>query len=204
MTTKNRSTLIGVFDSREQGHRTVEELRRAGFPDSHITMVMHHERSNDVEITDMDAAKAAQVSGESKAGEGAALGVAAGGVGGGALAAAAALVPGLIPGIGPVLSMGTMAATLFSIGTAAAVGVGAAIGATGGGIIGGLIGADIPEDEARFYEQELKAGRVLVGVSADKRVDEARAILDRCGGYHALSAPAMAGADDLHRDTPLL
>src|SRR5579871_5538135 len=175
MKTNDRSTIIGVFDSRARGHQAVEELRRAGFPDSHITMVMHREEHNDVDVTDMDAAKAAQVTGESKAGEGAAIGVVAGGLGGGAVA----LALGMIPGIGPVLSMGTLAATIF--------GVGAAVGATGGGIVGGLIGADFPEDEARFYETELKSGRVLVGVRAGDRAAEARAIFDRCGGSHALT-----------------
>jgi hypothetical protein len=35
----HHSTVIGVFDTREQGYRAVEELRRAGFADSHITMI---------------------------------------------------------------------------------------------------------------------------------------------------------------------
>lgn len=182
MTSKQRSTILGVFDTREQGHQAVEELRRAGFPDSHITMVMHHE-DHPVEVTDMDAAKAAQVTGENKAGEGAAIGVVAGGATGGIVALGMTLLPGMIPGLGPVLSMGALAAAIF--------GVGAAIGATGGGIVGALIGADIPEEEARFYEKELKAGRVLVGVQADARAEDARAILDRCGGYHALATPAL-------------
>ncbi len=178
MASKNCSTIVGVFDTRMQGHRAVEELRQAGFADSNVTMVMHRD-DDTVDVTDMDAAKAAQVSGESKAGEGAAIGAAAGALGGGALA----LAMGLIPGVGPVFSLGTLAAQLF--------GVGAAIGATGGGIVGGLVGADFPEDEARFYERELKAGHVLVGVRAEDRLEEARAILDHCGGYHALSAPAL-------------
>jgi hypothetical protein len=181
MARNNRSTVIGVFDLRTQAHHAVEELRQAGFADSDITMVMHHDDKT-VDVTDMDAAKAAQVSGENKAGEGAAIGVIAGGLGGGAVA----LAMGLIPGVGPVLSFGTLAAQLF--------GVGAAVGAAGGGIVGALIGADFPEEEARFYERELKAGRVLVGVSAGDRADEARAILDRCGGYHALSHVATAAA----------
>jgi hypothetical protein len=148
----------------------------------YITMVMHHD-DHTADVTDMDAAKAAQVTGEHKGGEGAAVGVVVGGISGGALA----LALGFIPGIGPILSMGTLAATVF--------GVGAAIGATGGGIIGALIGADIPEEEARFYERELKAGRVLVGVSAGDRANEARTILDHCGGYHVLTAPAMVGTE---------
>src|SRR5690349_4347759 len=134
MAMNHRSTVIGVFDTRAQGHQAVEELRHTGFADGNLTMVMHHE-GKEVEVTDMDAAKAAQVSGESKAGEGAAIGAIAGGLGGGSLA----LAMGLIPGVGPVLSLGTLAAQLF--------GVGAAIGATGGGILGALIGADFPEEE---------------------------------------------------------
>ncbi len=185
MTTATRSAVVGVFNTREQGHQAVEELRRAGFSDHHITMVMHHNEDAKVEITDMDAAKAAQVSGESKAGEGALAGAIAGGIGGGALA----LAIGLIPGIGPVLSFGTLAASVF--------GIGAAIGATGGGIVGALIGLDFPEEDARFYEQELKAGRVLVGVHAGDRADEAQAILDRTGGYHAQTPRRAPDTDEL-------
>lgn len=192
MATKTRSAIVGVFDTREQAHRAVEELRRAGIPDSHITMVMHHDEKGTVEITDMDAAKAAQVSGESKAGEGALAGAVAGGLGGGALA----LALGMIPGVGPVLSFGALAPALF--------GVGAAIGATGGGIVGALIGLDFPEDEARFYERELKAGRVLVGVKGDDRLEEARSILDRCGGYHALAPTAAVAEGDVTGRPPVL
>jgi len=182
MTVTNRSAVVGVFDTREQGQRAVEELHRAGFSDNEITMVMHHRKDGTVEVTDLDAAKAAQVTGENKAGEGAAVGAVAGGLGGGALA----LALGMIPGVGPVLTWGTaMAATMF--------GIGAAAGGATGGIVGALIGMDIPEEEARYYEKELKAGRVLVGVHSD-RMQEAQAILDRCGRSRSEASPAMAGA----------
>jgi len=182
MTVTTRSAVIGVFDTREQAHRVVEELRRAGFSDNQITMVMHH-RNDGTEVTDMDAAKAAQVTGENKAGEGAAIGAIAGGLGGGAVA----LALGMIPGIGPVLTMGTaLAATMF--------GIGAAAGGATGGIVGALIGMDIPEDEARFYENELKAGKVLVGVHSD-RTDEAAAIMDHCGCHHDGAIPERAPTD---------
>src|ERR671932_308827 len=58
-----------------------------------------------------------------------------------------------------------------------------AAGAAGGGLVGALIGHDFPEEEARFYESELKAGRVLVGVKADERYTEVAEILQRFGGY---------------------
>jgi hypothetical protein len=179
MATRTRSTVVGVFPTRDQGHYAVEELRRAGFPDSHITMVVaHHPRPGEVDVTDMDAAKAAQVSGQTKEAEGAVIGAVAGGVGGAALALAASF----LPGVGPVLSLGMLAATLFGV----------TAGAAGGGIVGALVGLDFPEEEARFYERELKAGRALVGVKADGRLDEARAVLQRCGGYDATSPLATA------------
>ena len=169
MAEKRRSTVVGVFETRAQAERAMEELKRAGFSDSQITLVMHHRDKSTVEVTDLDAAKAAQVSGESKAGEGAGIGAAAGAVAGGLMA--------LIPGVGPVLSIGTLAGAIFGV----------VAGGAGGGIVGALIGQDFPEDEARFYERELKAGRVLVGVQAGDRYEQARNILCGCGAYDARS-----------------
>jgi len=176
MAATNRSTVVGVFDSRAQAHQAVEALRHAGFSDANITTVMHRDLHGDVEVTDNDASKAAMVSGESKAGEGAAAGAVTGGVLGAALGVATAL----IPGVGPVLSIGTLAATIF----------GAGAGAAGGGFVGALIGQDFPEEEARFYERELKAGRVLVGVKANDRITEAADLMRRSGGYDAVTRPA--------------
>jgi hypothetical protein len=185
--TRKRPSVVGVFDTKEQAQHAIEEVRRAGFKDNQISLVMHHGAKGDIEITDLDAAKAAYVTGDSKARKGAGLGAVAGGLGLGALA----LTVGLIPGVGPVLSLGVLAPAFF--------GVGAAVGAVGGGIVGALIGLDFPEEEARYYEKELKAGHVLVGVQALERAGEARTILDGCGGAHAhaqagATADAMAGA----------
>lgn len=178
MATTRHSTVVGVFDTRSQAELALEELRQAGFHDSQLAMVMHRDPKETVEVTDLDAAKAAQVSGESKAGEGAAIGAASGAVVGGAIGVATAL----IPGVGPVISLGTLAATVFGV----------AAGAAGGGLVGTLIGLDFPEEEARFYEQELKAGRILVGVKAEDRESEAEAIMRRYGAYDATAQLATA------------
>jgi hypothetical protein len=184
MATTRHSTVVGVFDRRSQAELALEELRFAGFRDSQLAMVMHHDPKETVEVTDLDAAKAAQVSGESKAGEGVAIGAASGAVVGGAIGVATAL----IPGVGPVISLGTLAATIFGV----------AAGAAGGGLVGALIGLDFPEEEARFYEQELKADRVLVGVKADGRESEAEALMRRYGAYDATAqmAATSRGIDD--------
>ena len=168
MAEKKRSNVVGVFDTRAQAEQALAELRAVGFADNHLTMVMHH-NDQGVEVTDLDAAKAAQVTGESKAEEGAAIGAAVGAIAGGLIS--------LLPG-GAILFWGpALAAALFGL----------VAGAASGGIAGALIGSDFPEPEARFYEAELKAGRVLVGVKVDGRHDEAVDILRRCGARDATS-----------------
>jgi hypothetical protein len=173
-TATHRSTLIGIFDTPESAHRAVEALHRAGFTNNQITMVMHHRDQEKTQVTDLDAAKAAQVSGESKEGKGVAIGAVAGAVLGGALALGVITVTGF----GPLI----VAGGLISAGTLAGLATGVVGGAVGGGFVGALVGLDIPEEEARLYEQELKAGRALVGVRAGDRANEAADILRLSGG----------------------
>jgi hypothetical protein len=174
VTATQRATLIGVFDTPDDAHRAVEALHRAGFTNHQITMVMHHKDQEKTQVTDLDAAKAAQVTGETKELKGMALGAVAGGLLGGALAAAIVLVPG----VGPIFAAGG----LLTAAVLAGVGSGVVGGAVGGGLVGALVGLDFPEEEARLYERELKAGRILVGVKAGERAAEAHDILRLCGG----------------------
>jgi uncharacterized protein (TIGR02271 family) len=104
--------------------------------------------------------------------EGAAAGVATG-AGIGALWALG-IAAGMLPAIGPVIAGGLLASVLAS----------AAGGAAAAGIIGALIGLGIPEEDARYYEEEFKAGRTLVTVKANGRYDEALAVIRRHGGYN--------------------
>jgi uncharacterized protein (TIGR02271 family) len=83
----------------------------------------------------------------------------------------------LIPGFGPAIAGGILAATLG----------GAAIGAAAGGLLGALTGMGVPEEEARYYESEFQAGRIILTVQADGRRDEAINILRRYGAYDAAS-----------------
>src|SRR5205085_1981109 len=78
-----------------------------------------------------------------------------------------------IPVIGPALALGTLGTIL----------VNAAGGAAIAGLAGALIGWGIPEEDASFYEGEVKAGRYLVTVEAAGREAEAREILHRRGGF---------------------
>ncbi len=169
-----RATLVGIFDTPEGAHRAVEELHRAGFNNHQILMVYHHRPRGDVEVTDLDAAKAAQVSGESKEAKGSALGAVAGAIIGGAIAVAILT----LPPVGAIV----LAGGLIGTGALAGVATGVVGGAIGGGIVGALVGLDLPEHEARLYEKELKAGRALVGVRAGDRAAEAWDIIRLNGG----------------------
>jgi uncharacterized protein (TIGR02271 family) len=158
-------TVVGVFASRAEAEAAVRDLRAAGFDDDHIGLIG---KNADGKVT--------HEHGDSHAGEGAAIGAAAGA---GALALGSLAVSfGVIPVIGPVLAMGPLAAALVSAGA----------GAAAGGIAGALIGWGIPEEDAGYYEDEVKAGRFLVTGKAGDRATEAWGILNRHGGYNRTTA----------------
>ncbi|HEX5270909.1 MAG TPA: hypothetical protein VFW33_10495 [Gemmataceae bacterium] len=182
------ATHVAIFDTPAEARRAIEALHRAGFQNHQITMVHHHTPEGDKEVTDLDAAKAAQVSGESREGEGTAVGAVAGAILGGAIAVGVLSIPGL----GASLVAGGLIASTAIAGLATGV-VG---GAVGGGIVGALVGLDIPEEDALLYEQELKAGRALVGVHAGGRTQEAWDILRANGGHELAHAVAAAPVVD--------
>jgi uncharacterized protein (TIGR02271 family) len=167
MAATGHAAVVGVFESRDQAERAVADLRKAGFADAHIGLVG---RDASGATTRADGA------GKTSAGEGAAIGAAAGaGVGG---LVGLGIMAGVIPVIGPVLALGTLGTILLN----------AAGGAAIAGIAGALVGSGIPEEDAHYYEGEVKAGRFLVTVQADGRADDARRIVQGAGGYDRASA----------------
>jgi len=151
VTEQATTALIGVFADPQQAEQFVNELKRAGFRDDQIGVARRHDETSTAE----------------KAEEGAAAGAVAGGTLG--VLAGIAVAVGLIPGIGPVLAGGVLASLLAS----------AATGAAAGGVLGALLGLGIPEEEARGYEEHLRAGRTLVVVQGGTRLPQALTILRR-------------------------
>jgi hypothetical protein len=87
--------------------------------------------------------------------EGAGTGAAIGGTVGATLAAIAAIGTTLaLPGLG-LLIAGPIAAGL----------AGAGAGGATGGLIGALIGAGIPEERVKRYEEGIKNGGIMMGVT---------------------------------------
>src|SRR5690242_19419983 len=170
METNQRTTVVGVFDRREQAERAVTALEAAGFRDDQIGLAMRGEAGGNV------AGRSAEESTQ-HAGGGAATGAVLGGV----LGAIAALV---IPGVGPVLALGTLGTVL----------AGAAVGAGVGALAGGLMGMGVPEEEARYYDEEFQAGRAIVTVNARSRYNEAQNVLRSEGGHDIETRGARAAA----------
>src|SRR5215471_1162256 len=168
MTTNTQGTaLIGVFGDHWQARHFVDELTKAGFRPERIG-VLTREKVDETPVEDTAVAGALT---------GGALGALTG----------AALTSGLIPGVGPVLAGGILVGILG----------GAAAGATAGGVLGALIGLGIPEEQARHYESEFKAGRTLVVVQDPERFGEALGILRRVENLKETVASAKPRVEQL-------
>ncbi len=160
--------IAATFSTRREAESAVHDLRAAGIDDAHIGVMSQSTKDR--------APKSGLPNDptESRWEEGSGIGAAAGAVAGTGLGLAVAAA--LIPPIGPLIAGGALVALLASAGA----------GATVGTVVGGLIGLGIPEDEATYYEDELKTGRTLVTVHPDDgefgQSADAREILTRHGG----------------------
>jgi uncharacterized protein (TIGR02271 family) len=159
---KKHHAVAGLFETRERADRAVADLKAAGFDDSDIGMVYRNHEGETVKTGAAD---------DTYAEEGATAGAVAGAVGGAAVGAG--ILAGVIPVVGPVLALGTLGTILAN----------AAGGAAIAGIAGALIGWGIPEEDAAYYEEQVAGGRYLVTVDTSDREAEARAILQRTGGF---------------------
>ncbi len=164
--TANSTIVGGVYARLPDAHKAVRELRAAGFEDAHIGLISRRPDGS----LDRDREGAAAMW-EEGTGIGAAVGATAGtGLG-------LAIIAGLLTPIGPVIAGGALVGLLASLGVGATVG-----SATVGSAIGGLVGLGISQDDAVYFEHELKAGNTLVTVNAREDLDEAIDVLQRSGG----------------------
>jgi Heat induced stress protein YflT len=161
--TPNRSTVVGVFADSADARTAIEALKEDGFTADSISIL-----SPDKQAT----AAIAEDTG-THAGSGAATGAVAGGILGGLGGWLVGIGALAIPGVGPFIAAGAFATAIG----------GAAIGAGVGAIAGALMGMGVPEEHAKYYEAEAKAGKTLVTVRAERRYDDAQRILRECGAY---------------------
>jgi uncharacterized protein (TIGR02271 family) len=168
-------TVVGLFRESTAAERAIRDLKDAGFTDNQIGVLMQ-DRAQERKLAEDTG---------TKAGKSAAKGAATGGVVGGLVGLAAAA----LPGIGPIVAGGVLAEVL----------AGAGIGAAAGGLLGALGGMGIPEEEARYYEQGVREGGILVTVDARAKAAEARQILLDAGAEFG-GAPAVSTAEEERRE----
>jgi len=174
MATTQRDTVVGVFESRADADRAVSALQQAGFTKDQIGVVARDAQGN---VTDSN-----KEDGGNYAGEGAVAGAVAGaGIGG---LVGLGVIAGVIPIIGPAIAAGTLGTILLN----------AAGGAAIAGVAGALIGMGIPEEEAEYYEGELKSGRYLVTVKDARRYNDAWRILHGSGAWNQQNPRTTTGA----------
>lgn len=153
--------ITGVFSSRVAAEQAIDDLIQAGFSTDDISLLM----------SDTTQGREFGIKTSTKAPEGAAAGAAIGGTLGAIAAGLAAIASISVPGFA-IVAAGPLVAALTGLGA----------GAAAGGVTGALVGLGIPEHEARFFNEELERGRILVGVYSHKdRKDQAKAIMDAAG-----------------------
>jgi uncharacterized membrane protein len=162
-----RRVAVCVFYGPEAARDAVVALREAGFPADDISLIA----PDTAPVAVSEGAK--ESSKKEKAREGAITGAVAGGLFGGLAGWLVGLGTFAIPGVGPLVAAGALAGVIG----------GAAVGAGLGAIAGALVGMGVPEDEAKYYENEVRGGRSLIAVRDGGRADEADRIMHRHGGY---------------------
>ncbi len=177
----NEKTVIGVFKSRSQADKAIDELQQKGFKKSEINVVAKGQggqgqgqgpRGN-FGSTGRGGGMVSGTGGSAPTGlGGGGEDVSAGVTTGGTLGGLAGLLAGAgalaIPGIGPLLAAGPIAGLLT--------------GAVTGGVAGGLIDYGIPEESGRHYEEQVKQGNILALVkTSENKVNEAALIFRQNG-----------------------
>lgn len=154
--------VIGVFDNVDSVNAALKTLELKGYEKDEISVVS----TKDNVITE-------EVEFENNVIEGVKDTAKTGGVIGGILGLLVGVGALTIPGVGLLFITGPIAAALGLTGLAATTASGALTGALAGGIVGAFREIGVDESMAVKYEEALKAGNIIVGVSA-KNADAVR------------------------------
>lgn len=173
----NHSIASAVFDSEAEADRAVQQLRRAGVPDSALSIIAQQD------------GRTTTTTGGGDTGDNADSSIIRGLIGGGALGAGLGVAALAIPGVGPLVAFGAIAASAIP----EAVAIGAVAGAFAGSMNESLQKHGIAEDDASYYGDRIKGGATLVSVDDSATALSAgyiREILYDNGGHSASRARA--------------
>ena len=177
--------VTGLFPDRDSAESAYQAVAERGYSRDDVNLVMSDEaRARHFAGTDNTETELG-----SKAAQGAGIGGAIGGSLGAVVAAIAAVGTSLVvPGLGLVVA-GPLAAAI----------AGAGAGGATGGIIGALIGYGIPEERVEHYEEGIRKGGILMGVTP-RSDDDAMHFENKfkeSKGEHVIGTGLGAGIDAL-------
>jgi hypothetical protein len=184
MSDNKKTSVLGIYNSRESVERAVDTFIKSGFATSDVSVLLPENLGSKPIATHKDT----------KAPEGATAGGGAGAVIGGTLGLLAGIGALAIPGVGPFIAAGPIMAALAGIGVGGAV----------GGFTGALIGMGIPEYEAKRYEGRIQKGGILLSVHCDTsdQVKRGKEIMKNTGAED-ISSTGESSSDGAKSDRDL-
>lgn len=157
-TARQNSMLTGMFRDRESAERAYNSAIDRGYTKDDVNLLMS-DKTRDTWYSDDENYSDEELG--SKALEGAGAGSAIGGTLGAIIGGIAAIGTNvLIPGLGLIVA-GPLAAAL----------TGAGAGGLTGGLVGALIGSGIPEERAKVYDEGIRDGGAVMGLTPRSEED---------------------------------
>lgn len=146
--------VTAIFENRNDAVMAMNSLEKMGYHQDDLTLLVSENSWNKGEDL--------KIQQNTKGPEGAAIGAGVGGIVG-------AVAAGLTT-VGAVAATGGVG--LLAAGPIVGALAGAGAGGASGGVIGGLIGLGYPEVEAKYVDEALGKGAVMVGIETNEdRVD---------------------------------
>lgn len=143
--------VLGMFVKRSYAEDAVMDLEANGFNPQDISIVM---RDHDDFATSTGASVI----------EGTFSGIATGSVVGGLTGLLFGIGAIAVPGLGALLIGGPLAVVFGLTGAAATTATGALTGALAGGLLGSLVGLGVSEEDAHYYDEQIRDGGILLAV----------------------------------------
>lgn len=164
MALDERKHAVGIFADRQRAIRALNELAYTDFPMNKIFVITKNSDNSEKQLGSADTSEFTITPSE-----GATLGAVRGGTTGGLLALIGGLTVLLIPGFGPALAAESILATFLASGASA----------TAGGLVGALRGWFLPEEQAKFYDEQVGQQNYLVTVEGtESEMRHAEAVLN--------------------------